>query len=271
MELPEEVSHAAKSANLDAVKAWLAQPTTDIEAVDNMGWTLLHRSCFNELTANHVALTEYLLSCGANINCRGICASGCSPLHLASARHYSHQGADMVGFLLHRGSEVNATENQRGATPLAWAIEKFHPSSEPWADGCNIKALDCVVKLLRWGASLDDIGALNYDDMDPEPVEAFLARQVGYQPSLSSDEHFVACQAIIAGVRAAGSWRAFRDDKNNPWRAYERVPRKEVLRLRSLVARKRATTTNPLFIALFASPNEIVWHVLSFWRVRIPS
>ena len=43
-----------------------------------------------------------------------------------------------------------------------------------------------------------------------------------------------------------------------------------VLRLRSLVARKRAKTANPLFTALFASPNEIVWHVLSFWRVRIP-
>ena len=75
---------------------------------------------------------------------------------------------------------------------------------------------------------------------------------------LTSNKHFLDCQAIITGVKTAGSWRAFRDDKNNPWRAYERVPRKAVLRLRSLVARKRAKTANPLFNALFASPNEIV-------------
>ena len=95
--------------------------------------------------------------------------------------------------------------------------------------------------------------------------------QASFSPGITSNQHWIDCQAIVTGVKTAGSWRAFRDDKNNPWRAYERVPRKEVLRLRSLVARKRATTTNPLFIALFASPNEIVWHVLSFWRVRIPS
>ena len=52
-------------------------------------------------------------------------------------------------------------------------------------------------------------------------------------------------------------------------KAHERVPRKAVLRLRSLVARGRATTADPVFKALFASPNEIVWHVLSFWDARI--
>ena len=94
--------------------------------------------------------------------------------------------------------------------------------------------------------------------------------QASFSPGITSNQHWIDCQAILAGVKTAGSWRAFRDDRNNPWRAYERVPRKAVLRLRSLVARGRAKTTNPLFNALFASPNEIVWHVLSFWRVRIP-
>ena len=95
--------------------------------------------------------------------------------------------------------------------------------------------------------------------------------QTTRSPGLTSTKQWIECRAILAGVKTAGSWRAFRDDKNNPWRAYERVPRKAVLRLRSLVARKRATTADPLFNALFASPNEIVWHVLGFWRVRIPS
>ena len=95
--------------------------------------------------------------------------------------------------------------------------------------------------------------------------------QTTRSPGLTSTKQWIDCQAILTGVKTAGSWRAFRDAPTNPWRAYERVPRKAVLRLRSLVARKRAKTANPLFTALFASPNEIVWHVLGFWRARIPS
>ena len=101
------------------------------------------------------------------------------------------------------------------------------------------------------------------------PIASMAYRRASGHDELPTNEHFVACQAIIAGVRAAGSWRAFRDAPTNPWRAYERVPRKAVLRLRSLVARGRATTADPVFKALFASPNEIVWHVLSFWDARI--
>ena len=96
-----------------------------------------------------------------------------------------------------------------------------------------------------------------------------MAERIRTRPALATDEHFVACQGIFAGVRAAGSWKAFRDAPTNPWRAYTLKPRKAVLRLRSLVTRRRATTADPLFKALFASPNEIVWHVLGFWRARI--
>ena len=135
-----------------------------------------------------------------------------------------------------------------------------------------MKALECVVKLLRAGAALDSVGRLYSNESGNDqlrPIEAFLDRQVEYKLNLHSNRHFSACRAIIAGVRAAGSWRAFHEIPRNPWRAYERVPRKAVLRLRSLVARKRATTVEPPFNALFASPNEIVWHVLGFWDARI--
>ena len=173
----------------------------------------------------------------------------------------------MVGLLLRAGSEVNATDGHLSTTPLVWAIRKFEC---PWwsSDGSDVRALDCVVKLLRVGASLDSVGRFHSNDQ-LRPIEAFLDQKVGDYRTLHSNEHFIACRAIIAGVRAAGSWRAFRDAPTNPWRAYERVPRKAVLRLRSLVARKRATTAEPPFNALFASPNEIVWHVLSFWDARV--
>ena len=42
--------------------------------------------------------------------------------------------------------------------------------------------------------------------------------------------------------------------------------RKQVLRLRSLVARGRARTADPIIEPVFRLPNEMCWHVLKFWR-----
>ena len=53
---------------------------------------------------------------------------------------------------------------------------------------------------------------------------------------------------------------------------YARLPRKRVLRLRSLMFRGRAKprrTGAPNVVArAFKLPNEMVWKVLAFWRVE---
>ena len=77
-------------------------------------------------------------------------------------------------------------------------------------------------------------------------------------------------RAVVAGVRAAGGWRA-----------YDRRPRAEVLRLRSLALRRRAVllpaTTrrhdNPYIRSLsflVRCPPEIAWQILGYWRCRYP-
>ena len=81
-------------------------------------------------------------------------------------------------------------------------------------------------------------------------------------PALASDEHWLACKTLILGVRAAGSWRA-----------YARLPRLRVLRLRSLMlrgrARARRTRAGDAIVSrAFKLPNEMVWKVLAFWRVE---
>ena len=81
---------------------------------------------------------------------------------------------------------------------------------------------------------------------------------------------FQVLRAVVAGVRAAGSWRA-----------YDRRPRAEVLRLRSLALRRRAvflpSTTRHYDYAYIRSlqflvrcPPEIAWHVLGYWRCQYP-
>ena len=78
--------------------------------------------------------------------------------------------------------------------------------------------------------------------------------------------------AFMRELTAAGSWKA-----------YARQPRVELVRLRSLCARGRATPPpEPVIERLFGAPasptkakaarvarplpNEVFWHVLSYWR-----
>jgi len=105
---------------------------------------------------------------------------------------------------------------------------------------------EVVFALVRAGAN---VGA--YDREDLEQNETLC-------PALATDEHWLACKDLILGVRAAGSWRA-----------YARLPRKRVLRLRSLMLRGRTKdAADPIVAHVLRLPNELCWHVLKFWRVE---
>ena len=75
-------------------------------------------------------------------------------------------------------------------------------------------------------------------------------------------------RAVVAGVRAAGGWRA-----------YDRRPRAEVLRLRSLALRRRAVLPSATrhdgqymrsLDFLVRCPPEIAWQILGYWRCQYP-
>ena len=59
------------------------------------------------------------------------------------------------------------------------------------------------------------------------------------------------------------------------WRAYIRLPREEVIRLRSLVIRGRARprvrtrAADPVVARVVLLPNELVWKVLAYWRCGV--
>ena len=65
-------------------------------------------------------------------------------------------------------------------------------------------------------------------------------------------------RSLVEGVRAAGG----------TWAAYAKLPRKRVLRLRSLAVRggRAKDPTDPIVVRVFRLPNELCWHVLQFWR-----
>ena len=73
-----------------------------------------------------------------------------------------------------------------------------------------------------------------------------------------TDPSFVAAKAFMNEVRAAGSYRKWR-----------RLPHKSVARLRSLVVRGRATTSDPaLAFILKLGDNGLFWKCLGFWPGR---
>ena len=125
--------------------------------------------------------------------------------------------------------------------------------------------IDIVTTLLRAGASLDS------DNPTTRTFEERL-NQID-----AGTEHGVAIRNLVASVRAAGSWKA-----------HCRLPHKQILRLRSLVARGRAKLPRArrrsprgrdvaadarqerqeraLNFLVRQGDNGIVWNILSFWR-----
>ena len=127
----------------------------------------------------------------------------------------------------------------------------------------GIRVNDLLTTLLRAGASLDSESEIS-DDPTTRSFEEWLNRING------DAEHIGAIRNLVASVRAAGSWKA-----------HCRLAHKEVLRLRSLVARgrvklPRARRRSPrdrgvrqeraLAFVARQGDNGIVWNILSFWR-----
>ena len=84
------------------------------------------------------------------------------------------------------------------------------------------------------------------------------------RPELAHDEHFIKTRELIVGIQEDGSFKRFM-----------RRPHREVLRLRWLVCRGRATLARMPrgrqdyaieFLVNPNVPNEVVWNILSFWR-----
>ena len=121
--------------------------------------------------------------------------------------------------------------------------------------------LEIVSMLIRRGASLDPFEGPSFSRTGHfshvGSVEKVIRACEGSLPFERADEpHWVAATALVHGVRAAGG----------TWAAYRRLPRKEVLRLRSLSKRGRAEATEPIIDRVFQLPNKMCWHVLKFWR-----
>ena len=239
--LPEDIGEAASDGDFERVKAWLAGGSaSDPRSVndrDDDDWTLLHWTAASP-SPFHVEFARYLISRGAQVDARD--RGGSTALHFACESITNESTAAMISMLVAAGATVN-TRDIAGRTPL-FRIYHFSEST-----------IDVVTALLRAGASLDS-WAQSFEDHLNNIVNN-LANGGHY----NGQQNVGAVRKLVASVRAAGSWKA-----------HCRLPHKQVLRLRSLVARgrtrERLATTRAIRFIVRQGDNGIVWHILSFWR-----
>ena len=242
-ELPDEIGEAASEGDFESVKAWLAGGTASaprsVNDVDVDGWTLLMcTATSNATTPEYVEFARYLISRGAAIDTQSFHRRS-TALHFA-CMHHREADAALVSTLVAAGAAINLKTNT-GKTPL-FVIEQ----ASEWT-------LHIVTTLLRAGASLD------YEDQQGS-IRSFEGHLNNiYRDNMEQRVHVDPLFKLVASVRAAGSWKA-----------HCRLPHKQILRLRSLVARgrtkERLATTRAIRFIVRQGDNGIVWTILSYWR-----
>ena len=287
MTVPFHIAEAAKAADIETVREWLA--TNDVNDVwdgidpifqpnSPLPRTLL--LCVVDphgasITAAHVDLARLLLARGADVNKR---MDHWTALHYACRGYGGDNCVAMVSLLIEAGADVNFTRTGgylfSRKTPLSVAIGNLKGRALP-NESDEARRFTCrqvVTLLLASGASLDVTSysweshelALPHDHLR-DVLNGIRQSHTGPRAVEETEgfEHVLACRDLIAGVRAAGSWRSFLDG-----------PRKQLLVWRSLALRGcarperwivKSPTCRAMEFLTFA-PNEIAWNILKYWR-----
>ena len=282
---PLHVLEAVIDGDLDTVRAWLTADARnlnesfpyndvlnpeddlpdDLPDIDKARGTLLHAAVDSHLSCiplgDRRAMVNLLLDNGADVEAVDNC--GATPLH------YSAHSGDlrMAAMLVERGgADINARD-QDGCTPLVTALTNYIHSDKP----------PDLFELVRFLVS--------------RGAELFLQQPLSNSLGLPG---FTVCLDVVALARGSGTdhiadWLA-KICAAGSWRRYLRAPRLALVSLRALCARGRAappavklrtiSAESLIFERLFpvppskfkpaprALPDEVFWHVLSFWHTN---
>ena len=279
MVLPILASAHARDGNVAGVQRYLVgdpvsypgQGPGDIHDVDNDGWGLLRlaASCANETRG--VRLMRFLLS-------RGVDVDQCARPGTATALHNAclFRRSMAVELLVLHGADVNNNVMAPPAFMAAGALDVYHGDDDRPSAEALWQRYKCVLHLLRAGARLD--GTVKSYDVsrnvwveNETSLEQVLEDLMGEREDPGELRYLELSHELVRAVRAAGgTWRQY-------VRQYVLAPPKELLRLRSLVARGkarvkvRARAKTPREVALLFAPsfpNELCWRVLEYWNPR---
>ena len=281
MIIPVEILDAARDGDISTVVRFLDEGG-DVNAVDARGLTLLRSVAYSQ-----VDVCRVLVARGADPNkfgqnmlsplCQAILfADGglSNPRQGGGAAWSASPSGELFQILVESGADLNARESIRWGgdysheghgSLLARILIEF---GERLDDGHSLSP-DIVTALLRAGARVDSIFE---DQGETYSASWCLNLALAYRPELAQDEHYIKTRDLIVGIQEDGSFKRFM-----------RRPHREILRLRSLFSRGRATPPCAIRCRrlrcygaarqdyamefLVKQPdNGIVWNILSFWR-----
>ena len=247
MVFSEEIRLAAESGNLAAVREWLESGGDPNETDNTTSTLLMWVARGRHITDAKIDVARLVLSHGADVNCATV--DRYNSAHICAIFPEDSSRGRLIQHFLDAGVNVNA-KTVDGETALGIALDCSQWHREDYSRAC----LDMVTRLLRAGSALDAV----HGDKSAEDV---LRQEQSDAPYLH------VCKALISDYRAAGQ----------TWKGYVRALPKELLRLRSLVARGRAREKvrtrrkTPREIALLFAPsfpNELVWKIMTYWNPR---
>ena len=250
---PEEIIKAAIRGDVNTLRDWFATGNRDANAVfDFTDWEQTEDSEDDEEDEHTGTLLHCVLL--RDPTCRS-------------------DATDAVRLLLENGADANFKINQNQNSPIGWC--EFPQEMSVLIDaGADMNTLpDTPIIVRHHGLALAKLALRRGVPWDLKKNVWKGIVNGSYDTHLAGNaEQPKTVKDFIYEFTAAGSWKA-----------YARQPRVELVRLRSLCARGRATpppelerlfdcpssaTTEKPKAARAARPlpNEVFWHVLSFWR-----
>ena len=280
MVLPPEITHAAIHGDIGTLQTFLDQHPGRVDDVDgsdgpqgNKTMTELTLICLSQNPpARALQVLRLLLSRGADVNRR--LGPEDSTLLQESCLSVWSEG---VAALLQAGAEINLTCSPGGAPPshtmailLCDAWLQNDPRGRTPVEVVH-EMHTCMELLLRNGAPLDFLAYNVMRSLESRIKLMFFNGEDAASVNDALDNVLDLAKAVRAAQSTSTSARL------TPWQKYCLTPPKELLRLRSLVARgrarerKRLRAKTPREIALLfapAFPNELFWKVIAFWNPR---
>ena len=210
---------------------------------------------------DRLRIVRLLLARGADVH--HVSAShGLFPLYQACTCRDRAFGLGAIRCLLEAGANIDQkrrvdNDERLEESPLSTSLNRFRRDNVRLAE----IGLSYVSLLLRYGPDLDECWCSDRSVEDClrhiEDPNAFPELDGAYEPArpAGSKEAFRACKRLITDER----------------RRRYLLPRKEILRLRSLVVRGRAKKSSDAMIEpSFRLPDGVLWNVLSFWPPQRP-